>query len=108
MDDDILTRLHVTNEQIAAFCRKWQITRFELFGSALRDDFDDESDVDVLVVFADGRPVGLTDLLDMEEELQLLFGRKVDLIKRHLVEESRNWIRRRNILESARLIYAAS
>ncbi len=108
VDDDILTRLHVTNDQIAAFCRKWQIVRFELFGSALRDDFDDESDVDVLVVFADKRPVGLSDLLDMEEELQVLFGRKVDLIKRHLVEESRNWIRRRSILESARLIYAAS
>ena len=106
--DDILARLNVTEEQIAAFCRKWQITRFELFGSALRDDFDAASDVDVLVTFGEGRDISLSDLLDMEEELQALFGRHVDLIERRLVETSRNWVRRRNILESARLLYAAA
>lgn len=105
--EDVLRRLHVTEEQIAAFCRKWQIVRLELFGSALRDDFDDQSDVDALVTFA-GRRAGLRDLLDMEEELQRLFGRKVDVIKRHLVEESPNWIRRTRILKSAREVYAAS
>ena len=42
--DDVLARLHVTEEQIAAYCRKWAIVRFELFGSALRADFDEKSD----------------------------------------------------------------
>lgn len=106
--DDILARLHVTDEQIAAFCRKWAILRFELFGSALRDDFDEQSDVDVLVVFEHESQIRLHDLLDMEAELQGLFGRKVDLIKRRLVEQNPNWIRRRGILSSARLVYAAS
>lgn len=108
MDESILARLHVTEERIAAFCRKWEIVRFELFGSVLRDDFDAQSDVDVLVTFAVHRQAGLHDLLDMEDELQRLFGRKVDLIKRHLVEESPNWIRRTRILNSARVVYAAS
>lgn len=112
MDDIVFSRLHVTEEQIAEFCKKWKIERFELFGSALRDDFDAESDVDsagdvdVLVTFADDGQIGLRDLLDMEEELEARFGRRVDLIKRHLVEESPNWIRRRRILQSARLVYA--
>ena len=106
--DDILARLHVTEVQIAAFCRKWAIVRFELFGSALREDFDQQSDVDILVSFHEGTRHGLSDLLSMEEELQALFGRKIDLIKRHLVEESPNWIRRRSILDSARLVYATS
>jgi predicted nucleotidyltransferase len=44
----------------------------------------------------------------MEEELQALFGRHVDLIERRLIETSRNWVRRRNILQSARLLYAAA
>ena len=101
-------RLDVTREQIEQFCRKWKIVRLELFGSVLRDDFDAESDIDVLATFADEREIRLRDLLDMEEELQSLFGRKVDLIKRHLVEESPNWIRRRSILESAQPIYATS
>ncbi|MBI5283685.1 MAG: nucleotidyltransferase domain-containing protein [Chloroflexi bacterium] len=108
MDESILARLHVTEDQIAGFCRKWEIVRFELFGSILRDDFDAQSDVDVLVTFADEGQIRLHDLIDMEEELKALFGRKVDLIKRHLVEESPNWIRRTRILNSARVVYAAS
>lgn len=106
--DDILTRLHVTEEQIAAFCRKWQIVRFELFGSVLREDFDERSDVDVLATFLEGSRHGLSELVSMEEELQALFGRHVDLIERRLIETSRNWVRRRNILQSARLLYAAA
>jgi len=106
--DGIVARLGVTQEQIAAFCRRWQIVRFELFGSAVREDFDERSDIDVLVVFADDGKIRLHDLLDMEEELQGLFGRKVDLVKRRLVEENPNWIRRRGILSSTHLVYAAS
>jgi hypothetical protein len=106
--DGILARLHVTEDQIAAFCQKWAIVRFELFGSALRDDFDDQSDVDVLVTFApDAKPRRIAAYLDMEEELITLFGRPVDLIERRLVESSPNWIRRRHILGSARAVYAA-
>lgn len=101
-------RLNVTPEQIEAFCKKWQITRLELFGSVLRDDFDDDSDIDLLATFVGRGPSRIGAILDMEEELQALLGRPVDLVKRHLVEESPNWIRRRAILESARLIYAAA
>ncbi|MDE3097610.1 MAG: nucleotidyltransferase domain-containing protein [Chloroflexota bacterium] len=106
--DAIFARLGVTGQQIEAFCRKWDIVRFELFGSVLRDDFGPASDVDVLVTFAEGRGVRLSDLLDMEDELQALFRRPVDLIKRHLVETSPNWVRRQSILGSAREVYAAA
>jgi predicted nucleotidyltransferase len=106
--DDVLARLHVTQEQIAAFCRKWAIVRFELFGSALRADFDEQSDVDVLVTFGPEGKSGIGELLDMEDELQILFGRHTDLVERHLIETSRNWVRRRNILQSAQVLYAAA
>jgi hypothetical protein len=106
--DDILARLHVTHEQIAAFCQKWQIVRLELFGSVLRDDFDDQSDVDVLVTFAAGARVSLFRLVTAEEELKSLAGRSIDLVERQSVEESPNWIRRRSILDSTRIIYAAA
>lgn len=99
---------HVTAEQIAAFCAKHQITQMELFGSILRDDFDDQSDVDVLVVFAPEAYVTLFTLVNMEDELAVLFGRKVDLVERVAVERNPNPIRRRSILESSRLIYAAA
>src|SRR6266480_3551593 len=55
MTTKIATRFPIPYEKIEAFCRKWNIIRFELFGSILRDDFDsNRSDVDVLVIFAPG------------------------------------------------------
>jgi predicted nucleotidyltransferase len=99
--------LDVTHEQIADYCRRWNIVRFELFGSVLRDDFRPDSDVDVLVTFAPNVGYGIGELLDMEDELKALFGRDVDLVKRDLVERSENYIRRRSILNSAQSVYAA-
>jgi uncharacterized protein len=44
--------LNISEDALAAFCRKWQVVELDLFGSALRDDFGPESDVDLLVVYA--------------------------------------------------------
>jgi hypothetical protein len=81
------------------------VTEFSLFGSALRDDFGPESDVDVLVTLAPDAPWSLYEWVDMIEELQGIFGRKV-----HLVEKSglRNPIRRREILTTKQVVYATS
>lgn len=97
----------VTHGQIAAFCRKWNIVQFELFGSVLRDDFRPDSDIDVLVTFAPDSHGTLFDLVHMEDELKELFGRDVDLVERPVLEKSENYIRRRNILSSTRPVYAA-
>jgi hypothetical protein len=101
-------RLAVSEEQIEAFCQKWKVVRLELFGSVLRDDFGPESDIDVLVTFAPDVRVGLFALVRVEDDLRDLFGRDVDLVERKAIEESPNWIRRRAILDSARLVYAAA
>ncbi|MGH2533105.1 MAG: nucleotidyltransferase family protein [Thermomicrobiales bacterium] len=94
--------------KIAEFCRRWKITELSLFGSALRDDFGPESDIDLLATFAPDAPWSLFDLVTMDDELKEIFGRDVDLISRRAIEQSRNPIRRRSILNSAELIYAAA
>jgi len=102
-------RLGVDSEAIAAFCRRWNIRELSLFGSAVRNDFTKDSDVDLLVVFEDpNRDLGpwARDLSRMEDELKLLFGREVDLVERRLVEQSENYIRRREILRDPVPIYA--
>ena len=99
--------LDVTHEQLAEFCRKWKIGRLELFGSALRDDFNEQSDIDVLVTFVAGSERSFHDELHMEEELAGMLGRSVDLVERRLVESSPNWIRRKAILSTAQPLYAA-
>ena len=72
-------RIDIPKEQIAEFCRRNRIRRLALFGSVLREDFRDDSDVDVLVEFEPGARVGFFRLARMEIELGELFGRKVDL-----------------------------
>ncbi len=71
-------RISVSNEKLADFCRRHRIRKLALFGSALRDDFTPNSDVDVLVEFAPGSVVGLR-LFLMQAELSEIFGLKVDL-----------------------------
>ncbi len=96
--------LAVSPEPIRGFCEKWRVTELALFGSALRPDFDEQSDVDVLVSFEPGAPWSLFDLVSMQEELGMLFGREVDLVEKSAL---RNPFRREQILTSAQVIYAA-
>ena len=98
--------LDTGQDELAAFCKRWRIAELALFGSVLRDDFGPESDVDVLVTFHPKAKHGLMGLVDMEEELRQLLGRKVDLVDRGAVERSRNYIRRRSILDSAETLHA--
>ena len=92
-------------EKIESFCERWKISEFALFGSVLRDDFHDNSDIDILVEFELGANYSLFDLVVMEDELQLIFQRDIDLITRTGISRSRNYLRRDNILNSAITIY---
>lgn len=102
-----MNHITIPQDKVAAFCRKWKITEFSLFGSILREDFRPDSDVDVLVTFAPDSHWTLFDLVHMEDELKGIFGRNVDLVIRESVERSENPIRRKAILSTARRIYAA-
>jgi len=94
--------IDVPKEQLRAFCRKWKVTEFALFGSVTRpEEFRADSDVDVLVRFEKGAPWTLFDWVRMEEELAKIFGRAVDLVERDTVEKSENRFRKPSILNSA-------
>ena len=94
-------------DEMAAFCRRWKIVELSLFGSALRGDFRSDSDIDLLVRFAPDARWSLFDHAQMELELMARLGREVDLLSRSAVERSANWIRREEILGTARPLYAA-
>ena len=108
----VLTRpeqLHIELplEEIALVCQKHDVSELAVFGSVLRDDFDPaRSDVDFLVRFIDNDygPWGHK-LMDLEEELGVLLGRKVDVVSWRGVEQSRNVNRRSHILQHAKSIY---
>ncbi len=90
-------------DQLATFCRGNQIRRLSVFGSALRDDFGPDSDVDILVEFADDAVVTLLDMARMEIELSEMIGRQVDM--RTPQELSRYF--RDEVLATAVVQYAA-
>ena len=98
-------RLQFDRPRIAQFCQRWKVTEFALFGSVLRDDFGPDSDIDVLVSFRPEAHRTLPDLAEMQEELESIIGRKVDLLTRRGVERSRNPLRRQAILSTAEIVY---
>jgi len=100
-------RIELPKNKIADFCKKWKVQEFALFGSVLRDDFMPESDVDVLVDFEPDARRSLLDIGTMVDDLQKIFGREVDLLTRKAVEQSRNYIRRKEILSSIEVVYVA-
>ncbi len=100
-------RLGVPLNAIAALCDRWQVEELALFGSVLNDDFGADSDIDMLLRFKAKRTPGLFGIVRMEREMGELLARKVDLVNRAAIEQSRNYIRRKAILESARVVYAA-
>lgn len=91
-------------EAIKAYCEKYGIREFALFGSVLRDDFDDESDVDVLLEFEEGRGFTFLGLPEMIDEIESQFGRPVHLVDKKNI---RNPFMRRSILSSYEVVHAS-
>ncbi len=100
----MLQLLDTHRAALTVLCRRWGIVELSIFGSALREDFGPESDVDLLVVFAPTVRLDFGDLDAMEEDFAAVFGRRADLVEKSGL---RNPIRRRAILSSSRLLYAA-
>ena len=94
-------------DALAEICRRYGVARLEVFGSAARGaDFDPgRSDVDFLVTFEPLVRKDLVAFVDLKEALEQLLGRSVDLVEREAVEASRNYIRRRSILNQAITVY---
>lgn len=93
---------------LAALCRRYGVTRLEVFGSAAGgDDFDPaRSDADFLVVFDPASPLPpLKQYFDFKEALEALLGRSVDLVEPGAIEASRNYIRRGRILAEGEAIH---
>ncbi|MEL7359435.1 MAG: nucleotidyltransferase domain-containing protein [Cyanobacteria bacterium J06560_6] len=110
-----LKNIELPMAKIEQFCQKWNLTQFALFGSVLRDDFrPDSSDVDVMIQFHPDTYAAFqgwdyySALDDMERELKSVFHRDVDVIVRSNIEKSSNYLRRHEILSTAKVIYDSS
>jgi predicted nucleotidyltransferase len=103
---EVETRLGVSLDRLAAFCRSHDIQQCDLFGSVLTEQFGPGSDVDVLVTFSKGRTPSLFGHMRLESGLSDLIGRPVDLITMAALKASENDLLQDEILASRRTVYA--
>jgi hypothetical protein len=92
----------IPGKEIQNFCHRWKVKELSLFGSALREDFKPDSDIDLLVSFDEDAVWCIFDLVEMKDELKNIFGREVDLIEK---EALRNPFRRHAILNNREIIW---
>ncbi|MBA3030896.1 MAG: nucleotidyltransferase family protein [Desulfobacteraceae bacterium] len=99
--------IDIPQDQVAEFCQRWRIDGLAFFGSVLHDGFRPDSDVDVLVRFNPKAAHTLFDMVRMQKELEGILGRKIDLVSRRAIEMSRNYIRKKAILDAAEVVYGS-
>ena len=98
-------KLKFDADELRRFCSEHGIARLELFGSALREDFNEQSDVDLLASIRPDVKCGLFEWVDWQEGLSRIFSRPVDLVSRRAVERSRNPYRKHSILAHTEPLY---
>ena len=91
-------------KKLKEFCSRWKIQELSFFGSALRADFDAESDIDVMVDFRQDADWGLLDHVQMQQELEAILGRKVDLITKRALRYSSNEALKEKISSTAEIV----
>jgi predicted nucleotidyltransferase len=91
-------------DDIVILCEKYHINELSIFGSSLRDDFNKNSDIDILVSFNEGSNITLFDIIELEKDFSELLNREVDIVEK---ESLKNPIRKDRILSTREIIYAA-
>src|SRR5262245_29121013 len=100
---NVLDRIDISEEALAELARRYHVREIRLFGSVLRDDFREDSDVDVLVEYELNAGISLFDHFNLHEELEQLLGRKVDLVSKPGLHR----IIREYVLATSQIVYAA-
>jgi predicted nucleotidyltransferase len=96
--------LNIPAQKLAKFCQNHHINRLSLFGSAARNDFGPDSDIDLMVEFEEGQAPSLSGFLQIKDELETLLGRKVDLVTKSILQ---NPYRRASILRDMEQLYVS-
>ena len=96
--------VYLDYKDIIRLCKKYCINELSIFGSAIRDDFSQDSDVDILVSFDQNSKITLFDIIELENELSELLNREVDVVEK---EALKNPIRKNQILSTREVIYVA-
>ena len=95
--------IYLNENEIKQLCEKYHLIELSVFGSAIRDDFNDDSDVDILISFDENSTSTIWDILHLKTDLEIMLNRKVDVIEKDALQ---NPIRKKNILTTYEVVYA--
>jgi uncharacterized protein len=84
--------------------KKYSLSEVALFGSVIREDYSDNSDIDILISFTANSKKSLFDIINLKYDFECILNRKVDVIEKSALK---NPFRKNEILKTARVIYAA-
>ena len=96
--------IFLSYSDVINLCKKYCINELSIFGSSIRDDFTQNSDVDVLVSFEQNSEITLFDIMELEKEFSLIINRKVGIVEK---ESLKNPIRKKKILSTREIIYVS-
>jgi len=102
-----IRNINIQEEQLGEICKKYKIRELAIFGSALREDFNEKSDVDLLVEFKPDSGISLFDIVDLKEAFESFWGREVDIVSKKAIQMSRNYLKKKAILDNYKVIYAS-
>jgi uncharacterized protein len=97
----VIMSIDLPLDRIAAICRRYGVTELAVFGSAVRDDFGPDSDIDFLYVLSEDSALGW-EIVDLRDDLQEAVGRKVDIVPKNYL----HWVIRDRVLAEAQVVYA--
>ena len=97
--------VHIRYDDLVKICKKYQIIELSVFGSSIRDDFNDNSDIDFLVSFEPTSRLSLYDIVDLKDDFKDLLNREIDIVEK---EAMKNPIRKKRILSTREVIYVHS
>ena len=91
------------NNQIFELCKRHKVRELYAFGSALTDEFNPSSDIDLLIQFANVDLMNYFDnYMELKEAFEELFGRPVDLVENQTI---RNPVFRKILDRDKKLLY---
>lgn len=99
-----LDDLHIDYARLAGICQRYNVARLEAFGSFASGHADPSSDLDILVTFEPHARIGL-EFVALQQEIESVVGRPIDLLTRTSVERSPNKYFRRFALRHTELLY---
>lgn len=99
--------LSVNPQILTSFSKQYHISAIWVFGSVIRNEVSNHSDIDLVVEFTSEATPILLNLASMESDLEKIYNRKVDLITRDAIEEFMNPILRQEVLSTMVQVYGS-